>query len=171
MTKDELTYRRLALTEADLRQLTVSFRQVVTGRVGERIYYGTYSDFLDQARIMLFESAGYPGELTDIDEGWYFPVIGYSLKILSPVHSGEMVEVTGWCHRLSGVRGWMGFTVKNLASGKTAAHGYSEHCFVDRVTMKPIAPNPEWRIFRKIREHAAGGGRTPAGADSSLALG
>ena len=158
MNKLERTYRRLGLTEADLRSVSVTFRKIATGVIGEALHYFEYSKFLDEARMAIFGSAGYEGDFDENPEGWSLPVIGYTLKVLSPVRSGELVEVTGWCHRVEGVRGWMGFKVKNLSTGKDAACGYSEHCFTDCKTMKPIAPNPEWLIFRSLRLRVSQGG-------------
>lgn len=142
------------IDEETLRRLQISFEHTVQPKdVNELgvMCYGSFPRLFDSARLALFKTYGYT-ETADVSkEHWYMPVISFSLKILGYAKVGDVVEVRAWWHMFKGIRAWMGAEVYAKATGKIIARGYTEHCFVDDRTLKPVKPDPGWRIC--LRRH------------------
>lgn len=140
--------------EETLRRLQVSFEHTVQPNEVNAlgiICYGSYPGLFDSARLALFKTYGYTETSDASKEHWFMPVIGFSLKILGHAKVGDVIEVRAWWHTIKGVRAWMGAEVYAKATGQIIARGYTEHCFVDDRTLKPVKPDPGWRIC--LRQH------------------
>lgn len=120
------------------------------------ICYGAFRPLFDVARNALFATYGYvePEDLRR--ENWFFPVVAYSLRIHGPARAGDTIEIRAWWHTLKGVRAWMGAEVYAKATGALVARGYTEHCFVDARTGRPVRPDPGWLICLRQRQVQSG---------------
>lgn len=158
----EIHERIVDIDEEQLKGLTVSYEQTVTERDIDDlgvVYYGNYSAMLDQARYLLCRAYGYPGYDEAREEGWLLPVLRYSLKVEKAARPGDTLEIRGWWHSIQGARARFAAEFYNKKTGELTAYGYTEHCFVDVKTFKPLRPNPAWKICFRFRN----GGDGPLG--------
>lgn len=118
------------------------------------IYYGGYSRIFDKTRYALCQAYGYI-DLADLtSEGWMIPVTQFSIKINRGARVGDVLKARGWWHGMHGVRLRFAAEIYDARTGVLMSYGYTEHCFVDPKTLKPVRPNPNWRLCFNLRHDA-----------------
>ena len=118
------------------------------------IYYGGYSRIFDKARYALCQAYGYIDFADVCSEGWMIPVTQFTLKINRGARVGDVLKVRGWWHWMRGVRLRFAAEIYDAKTDALMSYGYTEHCFVDPRTFKPVRPDPNWRLCFNLRRDA-----------------
>lgn len=116
------------------------------------MYYGMYAHLFDLARLGFYEAFGYPEPSKGNQEGWGMAVIRHSVEIHRAAREGDELTVKAWCQKVRGVRMWMGVQAYAKDSDELVAQGYTVQCFIDTATFRPLKPDPNWRIWMRLRE-------------------
>ena len=127
------------------------------------MYYGMYAHLFDLARLGFYEAFGYPEPSNVNQEGWGMAVIRHSVEIHRVARGGDELTLSAWFQKVEGARMWMAVQVRAKGSDELVAQGYTVQCFVDKATFRPLKPDPNWRIWMRLRERAAGKGVTSGG--------
>lgn len=148
---------RTPVDEEQLSRMQVEFSFTVTERDVDDmgvIYYGGYSRIFDKTRYALCQAYGYIDVNSLIDEGWMIPVTQFSLKINRGARVGDQLKCRGWWHWMKGVRIRFAGEIYDAKTGALMSYGYTEHCFVNPRTFKPVRPDPNWKLFLNLRNDA-----------------
>ena len=139
--------RRLIITDYTVEESDVDAMGI--------LYYGRYSYLFDAMRKLLFREYGYPEMSAWEAEGWTMPIIRSSVQISRMARLGDKLKLTAWVQAQKGVRLVMGAEVLSEDCSQRVAIGYTEGCFIDAKTYRPVKPSPEWSLIRGLRAEEA----------------
>ena len=148
---------RTPVGEEELSRFQVELSFTVTERDVDDmgvIYYGGYSRIFDKTRYALCQAYGYVDVDDLLEEGWMIPVTQFSLKINRGARVGDRLKCRGWWHWMKGVRIRFAGEIRDAKTDALMSYGFTEHCFVNPRTFKPLRPDPNWKLFLNFRKDA-----------------
>ena len=94
-------------------------------------------------------------------EGWTMPIIRSSVQISRMARLGDVLTITAWIQAQRGVRLVMGVEVLSEDCSQRVALGFTEGCFIDAKTYRPIRPGEDWALVRGLRAEEAENAANP----------
>jgi acyl-CoA thioester hydrolase len=112
------------------------------------VYYGRYYEYFESGRNDLLRNIGMP--YTEIESmGYILPVLKSHAEYFAPAKYDELISVKCYLKEMPSVR--MKVEYKIIGSEGLVAEGFTEHCFANIKTFKPIKP-PE-RFIELLKKY------------------
>ncbi len=101
------------------------------------VYYGNYLTYFERIRNEVLRSAGFSyRELEAM--GYALPVKEARVNYHAPATYDDLLELSGWCESLKGVRLTIRCEVRR--DGVLLADGYTLHACCELKSMRPVRP-------------------------------
>lgn len=92
-------------------------------------HHSNYVKWMEEARVACLEYIGLPFQSVE-KKGIASPVTGLSVEYKRPTEFGDEIAVDVVLRKFTGVKLEIGYTVRNISTGETAAEAVSKHCFL-----------------------------------------
>jgi len=118
------------------------------------VFHGNYVKYLEDARCALLEKIGY--DYVDMmDSGYAWPVVGISIKYISPVRFKQAVKVRVTLVEYENcIR--MKYVLTDAGTGKKIAKAETTQMAIDLKTMEALYFSPQV-LLDKVRGYLEGG--------------
>lgn len=106
-------------------------------------HHSNYIKWMEEARIAFLENIGLPFQTVE-ERGIASPVTGVTVDYKHSTAFGDEISVGVVLCKYSGVKLEISYTIKNTATGETAATALSKHCFLKNgsvISLKKEAPD------------------------------
>lgn len=125
-----------------MNKVTIQYRvpYADTDQMGV-VYYANYLVFFERMRNELLRTFGLTYRQLEA-EGLALPVSEAYLKYHASAHYDDVLDITGWCDEVKGVR--LRICAEVRREGKLLVEGYTIHACVDLKTMSPTRPSPDF---------------------------
>lgn len=121
-----------------MKKVTIQYRVPYADTDQMRVvYYGNYLTYFERCRNEVLRSFGFSYKELEA-MGFTLPVKEAHVNYYAPATYDDLLEITGWCEALKGVR--LKICCEVRRDGDLLADGHTIHANCDIKTMKPARP-------------------------------
>ncbi len=111
-------------------------------------HHSNYVRFMEEARMSYLAEIGYPMTRLEV-EGIASPVVSVSCDYKHPTTYSDEIEIEVTLTQYTGVKLFLSYIMKNVATGEIVATASSSHCFIDKAG-RPIAVKKRFPDFDSV---------------------